>query len=234
MRTKHTASREQWLEARRALLEEEKALTRAREAVAEKRRALPWVKVEEAYPFDSAAGTQSLSDLFGRHSQLIVQHYMYGPDWQEGCKSCAFWADQFDPAVPHLAARDVAFAAVSQAPFEIFAAFKERMGWTFNWVSSAPCNFSNDYHAWYTPEQIAAGDVAYNFQPGLHYGEHAPGVSVFAKDAAGDVYHTYSCYARGLDALNGCYQLLDLVPKGRDEAGLPMPMAWLCHHDRYE
>lgn len=234
MEAMKVAGREEWLTARKALLEEEKALTRAREAVAEKRRALPWVCVEEDYRFEGADGPVTLAGLFGDRSQLIVQHYMYGPDWQEGCKSCAFWADQFNPAVVHLAARDVAFAAVSQAPVSVFTPFKARMGWTFNWVSSAPCNFSNDYHAWYTPEQIAAGDTAYNFQPGLHYGEHAPGISVFAKDGAGRIYHTYSCYARGLDPLNGCYQLLDLVPKGRDEAGLPMPMAWLHHHDRYD
>ena len=228
------ATREEWLAARRALLEEEKALTRAREAVAEKRRALPWVRVEADYRFDGPDGELTLGELFDDRSQLIVQHYMYGPDWEEGCKSCAFWADQFNPAVPHLRARDVAFAVVSQAPYPVFAPFKERMGWTFNWVSSTLCSFSNDYHVWYTPEQIAAGETAYNFQPGLHYGEHAPGVSVFAKDDEGGIYHTYSCYARGLDPLNGCYQLLDLVPKGRDEADLPMPMAWLRHHDRYD
>ena len=234
MEAKQVVTRAAWLDARRELLAEEKALTQAREAVAAKRRALPWVKVEVPYRFEGPSGEVGLADLFGEHSQLIVQHYMYGPDWQEGCKSCAFWADQFDPAVPHLAARGVAFSAVSQAPYEVFAGFKKRMGWTFNWVSSAPCNFSNDYHAWYTPEQIAAGEVAYNFQPGLHYGEHAPGVSVFARDGSGSIYHTYSCYARGLDPLNGCYQLLDLVPKGRDEAELSMPMAWLRHHDRYD
>lgn len=234
METGNVASREEWLAARRALLEEEKALTRAREAVAEKRRALPWVKIEADYVFESSDGPVTLAGLFEGRSQLIVQHYMYGPDWQEGCKSCAFWADQFNPAAAHLAARDVAFAAVSQAPVAVFEPFKVRMGWRFNWVSSAPCSFSNDYHAWYTPEQIAAGETAYNFQPGLHYGEHAPGISVFARDDAGDVFHTYSCYARGLDPLNGCYQLLDLVPKGRDEADLPVPMAWLRHHDRYD
>lgn len=228
------ATREEWLAARQDLLTEEKALTRARAAVAEKRRALPWVLVEDDYRFVGAAGEVTLADLFGAHSQLIVQHYMYGADWTEGCKSCAFWADQFDPAAAHLAARDVAFAVVSQAPYDVFAPFRSRMGWGFNWVSSAPCSFSNDYHVWYTPEQIAAGETAYNFQPGAHYGEHAPGVSVFARDADGAVYHTYSCYARGLDTLNGCYQLLDLVPKGRDEAELPMPMAWVRHHDRYD
>lgn len=228
------ATREEWLKARQALLEEEKVLTRAREAVAEKRRALPWVEVEEAYEFEGASGRVNLTDLFAGRSQLIIQHYMYGPDWQEGCKSCSFWADQFNPAVPHLNARDVSFAAVSQAPYAVFAPFQSRMGWTFNWVSSAPCSFSNDYHAWYTPEQIADGETAYNFQPGLHYGELAPGVSVFAREEDGTIYHTYSCYARGLDTLNGCYQLLDLVPRGRDEADLPMTMSWLQFHDSYD
>ena len=227
-------SREEWLSARRALLEEEKALTRAREAVAEKRRALPWVPVEENYVFESGDGLCTLADLFDGRSQLIVQHYMYGPDWQEGCRSCSFWADQFEPAVVHLNARDVSFAAVSQAPHATFAPFQARMGWTFTWVSSAPSTFSNDYHVWYTPEQIAAGETCYNFQDGFSYGEHAPGVSVFASDDAGAIYHTYSCYARGLDPLNGCYQLLDLVPRGRDEQDLPMPMSWLRLHDRYE
>ena len=228
------ATREAWLAARKALLEEEKALTKAREALAEKRRALPWVPVEEAYTFESDAGAQTLADLFGARRQLIVQHFMFAPGWLEGCKSCSFWADQFDPAVPHLGGRDVAFVVVSQAPYADFAPFKARMGWNFRWVSSAPCTFSRDFHVWYTPEDIAAGDTFYNFTAGLHYGEHAPGVSVFVKDDAGLVYHTYSCYARGLDMLNGAYQLLDLTPLGRDERALPMPMAWVKHHDRYE
>ena len=224
------ASREEWLQARTALLEEEKALTRARDALAAKRRQLPWVAVDEDYAFESEAGTESLADLFGDRSQLIVQHFMYGADWQDGCKSCSFWADQFDPAVAHLGGRDVAFAAISQAPYSVFAPFKARMGWSFHWVSSAGCNFSNDYHVWYTPEQIGAGQTFYNFTPGMHYGEHSPGVSVFARDAQGSVYHTYSCYARGLDILNGAYHLLDLVPRGRDESA---GMAWVRHHDRY-
>lgn len=227
-------TRNEWLKARLELLEEEKALTRAREAVARKRRELPWVQVETAYEFEGSEGKSSLTDLFDGRSQLIIQHYMYAPGWEEGCKSCAFWADQFDPAVTHLNARDVSFAAVSQAPLVDFAPFQARMGWQFQWVSSAPGSFSNDYHVWYTPEQIAANQTAYNFQPGLHYGEHAPGVSVFARDSAGEIYHTYSCYARGLDMLNGCYQLLDLVPAGRSESDLPMPMNWIRLHDRYE
>ncbi|MEM8768025.1 MAG: DUF899 domain-containing protein, partial [Pseudomonadota bacterium] len=197
---------------------------------AEKRRALPWVRVPD-YPFTGPEGSTSLRGLFGDASQLIIQHYMYAPGWTEGCRSCSFWADQFDPAVVHLRARDVAFAAVSQAPWSDFAAFKERMGWSFNWVSSADSNFSNDFHVWYTPEQLAAGETAYNFEPGLHYGEHAPGVSVFVREGD-ELFHSYSCYARGLDALNGAYQLLDLVPAGRNER-VPPPMSWLKLHDAY-
>jgi predicted dithiol-disulfide oxidoreductase (DUF899 family) len=229
----NVVSREVWLEARTALLEEEKAFDRARDALSARRRSLPWGEVEEDYAFESDRGTETLADLFGGKGQLIVQHFMFAPEWQEGCKNCSFWADQFDPAVVHLGARDTAFAAVSQAPYSVFAPFKARMGWRFHWVSSAPCNFSNDYHVWYTPEDIAAGNTFYNYRKGHDYGEHAPGVSVFAKDDAGAVYHTYSCYARGLDILNGAYHLLDLVPKGRDEQDLPASMAWVKHHDRY-
>lgn len=234
MKHPEVVDRQTWLAARLELLAAEKAFSHARDALTRQRQALPWVRVEENYRFDGAAGKQSLADLFGKHSQLIVQHYMYAPGWQEGCKSCAFWADQFDPALPHLAARDVAFAAVSQAPYTDFAPFRERMGWRFPWVSSAANSFSNDYLVCYTPDQIAAGETFYNYTRGMHYGEHAPGISVFAKDDAGAVYHTYSCYARGLDMLNGAYHLLDLVPKGRDEADLPASMAWLKLHDRYD
>ncbi|MCB1686190.1 MAG: DUF899 domain-containing protein [Pseudomonadales bacterium] len=226
--------RQTWLAARLELLAAEKAFSRARDALTRQRQTLPWVRVDENYQFEGAAGNQSLAELFGNRSQLIVQHYMYAPGWQEGCKSCAFWADQFDPALPHLAARDVAFAAVSQAPYTDFAPFKKRMGWQFPWVSSAANSFSNDYLVCYSPDQIAAGDTFYNYTRGMHYGEHAPGISVFAKDGDGAVYHTYSCYARGLDMLNGAYHLLDLVPKGRDEADLPASMAWLKLHDQYE
>jgi len=231
--TQRIVGREEWLEARRQLLEREKQLTRDREAVAVARRALPWVRVEQDYRFDTVRGQEGLSDLFGTASQLIVQHYMFAPQWTDGCKSCAFWSDNLQGALPHLAARDVAYVAVSQAPLEVINPFRQRMGWQHDWVSSAPGSFSNDYHVWYTPEQIAAGETAYNFQPGFHYGEHAPGFSVFARDDTGAVCHTYSCYARGLDPLNGTYQLLDLVPKGRDEAALPAPMAWLRLHDEY-
>ncbi len=225
--------RETWLQARLALLEQEKAFTRARDALAGARRQLPWVKVEEDYRFDGEAGEETLADLFAGRGQLVVQHFMYGPGWEEGCRSCSFWADNLNGALPHLAARDVTLVAVSQAPWADIAPFKQRMGWNMHWVSSAPCRFSHDYHVWYTPEQIAAGDTFYNYRRGFHYGEHSPGFSVFAKDAAGNVYHTYSCYARGLDMLNGTYQVLDLVPKGRDEQGLPANMAWVRLHDSY-
>lgn len=227
-------SRERWLEARRDLLAEEKALTRARADVAEQRRALPWVRVEHDYAFETVRGMNTLSDLFGAASQLIVQHYMFAPEWTDGCRSCSFWSDNLQGALPHLKARDVAFVAVSQAPLAVIEPFRARMGWQHDWVSAAPGNFSNDYHVWYTPEQIAAGETAYNFQPGFHYGEHAPGFSVFVKTEDGTVCHTYSCYARGLDPLNGTYQLLDLVPKGRDEGELAVPMEWLRLHDQYE
>lgn len=234
MKPPRVTDRDTWLAERLALLDQEKALSRARDRLAEQRRQLPWVRVEEPYRFQGENGALTLGDLFGEYSQLIVQHYMFAPDWQEGCKSCAFWADQFDPAVVHLNARDVAFAAVSEAPQPVLARFRARMGWRFQWVSAAGCSFGTDYHVSYTPEQIAAGETAYNYQSGLHYGEHAPGVSVFAKDDHGAVYHTYSCYARGLDALNGAYQLLDLVPNGRGETGLPYPMSWLRLHDSYD
>lgn len=224
---------DEWLRARIALLAEEKAFTQARDALSAKRRALPWERVDGDYGFTDDSGRANLADLFDGRSQLIVQHFMFGPGWEAGCKSCSFWADQFDPAVVHLNARDVAFVAVSDAPYAELAAFKKRMGWSFRWVSAAGCDFSHDYLVHYTPGQIAAGETFYNYHDGLNYGEHSPGVSVFALDEGGTVYHTYSCYARGLDMLNGAYHLLDLVPKGRDEEGLEASMAWLRLRDSY-
>ena len=232
MHTGTVASRQDWLEARLALLAKEKAFSRARDELSELRRQLPWVQVED-YEFATEAGPRTLNQLFDGRSQLVVQHYMFAPDWQEGCKSCSFWVDNLQGAIVHLQSRDVTYLVVSQAPLERLLRFKERMGWQMNWVSSAATNFSNDFHVWYTPAQIAAGDTFYNFTEGMHYGEHAPGISVFVKDDAGDIYHTYSCYARGLDMLNGAYHVLDLVPKGRDEQDLPANMAWLKFHDEY-
>lgn len=233
MQTGNTATREQWLAARRQLLEREKALTRARDEVTKLRAQLPWVKVTESYHFESPEGSVSLADLFGEHDQLIVQHFMYGADWDEGCPSCSFWSDSFQGALAHLPARDAAFVAVSQAPLESLLTYRKRMGWKHRWVSAQNCAFSNDYHVFYTPDQLTAGETAYNFQPGHHYGEHAPGISVFAKGDDGHVYHTYSVYARGLDPLNVTYQLLDLLPAGRNEQDLDYPMAWLRRADQY-
>ena len=233
MANPNIVDREAWLQARSALLEQEKAFTKARDELSRARQQLPWVKVEEDYSFESEAGTQTLTDLFAGRGQLVVQHFMYGPGWEEGCKSCSFWADNLNGALPHLAARDVTLVAVSQAPWSDIAPFKERMGWDVHWVSSAAGQFSHDYHVWYTPEQIEAGDTFYNYRPGFHYGEHSPGFSVFAKGGT-DIYHTYSCYARGLDMLNGTYHVLDMVPNGRDEQNLPANMDWVRLHDRYD
>jgi predicted dithiol-disulfide oxidoreductase (DUF899 family) len=227
-------SREAWLDARKALLAKEKAFTRQRDQLSAKRRALPWVKVDKYYVFDGPDGNESLSDLFAGRSQLIVQHFMYGPDWQEGCKSCSFWADSFDRVIVHLNQRDVSMVAISKAPLATLEAFNERMGWSFKWVSSFHNDFNRDYHVSFTPEeQDDRSEATYNYKPGGFGSSEAPGVSVFANDEGGSVYHTYSCYARGLDALNSAYQLLDLVPKGRDEGALSYPMAWVRHRDKY-
>jgi predicted dithiol-disulfide oxidoreductase (DUF899 family) len=226
-------SPEKWLAARRELLREEKELTRLRDRLAARRRELPWVKVDNAYTFESPNGRVSLADLFDGCSQLVVYHFMFGPGWEEGCKSCSFVADHLAPAVVHLRARDVAFAAVSHAPLTEFAPFKTRMGWTFNWVSAHGSDFNYDYHVSFTPEEMAKGKVYYNYTMMEFPAEEAPGLSVFAKDANGDVYHTYSTYSRGLDSLIGTYTVLDLVPKGRDENS-DTTMIWVRYHDRYD
>lgn len=227
-------SRAEWLEARRTLLAAEKALTRERDRLSEARRALPWVKVETPYVFDTAKGEASLADLFDGRSQLIVYHFMFGPDWNEGCKSCSFWMDNFSGIDVHLAQRDVSFVTVSRAPLAKLEAFKRRMGWNFRWVSSLGSDFNFDFHVSFTDAEKAAGQVAYNYGERMFFSSEGPGMSVFRRGEDGAVYHTYSCYARGLDPLNGAYQLLDLTPNGRDEAGLPYPMAWVRLRDKYE
>jgi predicted dithiol-disulfide oxidoreductase (DUF899 family) len=227
------ASRDAWLVARRQLLEEEKELTRRRDAVSRRRRELPWVRVTKPYAFDGPHGRETLADLFGGCSQLIVYHFMFAPGWQEGCKICSLLADQFDGMIPHLRARDVALAVVSRAPLEKLQAFQARMGWRFKWLSSVGSDFGVDHHVSFPPGEIAPGEATYNYEKVASPGEEMPGASVFARDAGGEVFHTYSCYARGLDALMAPYPFLDLVPKGRDEGGLPAPMAWIRHHDRY-
>ena len=227
------ASREEWSKARQELLAKEKKLTHERDALAAERRALPWVKVEKNYVFDSPSGKKTLAELFDGRSQLIIYHFMFGPDWKEGCPSCSFNMDHTDGALVHLAQRDVSFAAVSRAPLAKIEPFKKRMGWKFNWVSSYGTDFNYDYHASFTPEQIAQGKVEYNFDLVAFPSAEAPGVSVFYKDNDGNIFHTYSAYARGSENTMNTYNYLDYVPKGRDEDNLPFTMSWVRHHDRY-
>jgi predicted dithiol-disulfide oxidoreductase (DUF899 family) len=226
-------SRERWLEQRRALLERERAFSKERDALAAARRDLPWVRVEMSYEFETSNGSRSLDGLFEGRSQLIVYHFMFGPDAASPCKSCSFWADNFDRAVPHLAARDVTLAAISRAPLARLDAMKARMGWTFPWHSSGGSDFNYDFGVSFRPEEIAAGGGAYNYGKQRFRGADAPGLSVFKRDGKGGVFHTYSTFARGLDALNGTYQLLDLVPDGRGEDALDWPMQWVRLRDEY-
>jgi predicted dithiol-disulfide oxidoreductase (DUF899 family) len=227
-------SHDEWIAARKAYLAEEKAFSRARDALAKKRRELPWEKVEKKYVFDAPNGKQTLTDLFGGKSQLIVYHFMLGPDWEAGCPSCSFLADHFDGSVIHLAQRDVSFVVVSRAPLAQIKKFKSRMGWRFPWVSSFGSDFNHDYQVSASPEEKASGTVMYNYEMTTFPSEERPGASAFFKNEAGEVFHTYSTYGRGLDILIGAYNFLDLAPKGRDEEGLSYGMAWVRHHDRYE
>ena len=225
-------SHEEWLKARLELLAAEKEFTRQRDALTRRRMAMPWERVEKSYQFEGPSGALSLADLFDGHSQLIVYHFMLGPDWEEGCRSCSFWADNFDGIPIHLNHRDVTFTAVSRAPLPKIEAYKKRMGWSFPWVSSYGSDFNYDFHVSFTEDQLAAGKVDYNY--GLVEGfEELPGLSVFYKNERGEVFHTYSCYARGIDMVNGAYQFLNLVPKGRDEDGFEFSMEWVRRHDQY-
>jgi predicted dithiol-disulfide oxidoreductase (DUF899 family) len=226
----------EWLTARKAHLAKEKELTRLRDELSQQRRELPWEKIEKQYVFDGPGGKKTLADLFGKRSQLIVYHFMFGPGWKEGCPSCSYLADHFDGSAIHLAHRDVSFAAISRAPSAEIEAFKKRMGWRFPWVSSFGSDFNYDYHVSFSPEEKAKnnGKVQYNYELTEFGSEEGPGASVFYKDKTGDIFHTYSSYARGLDILVGTYNFLDLAPKGRDEEGLAFSMAWVRHHDRYE
>ncbi len=232
--TTHTVvSPEQWTLARQALLAKEKAFLKLRDELSQARRELPWERVETPYAFDSRVGRESLADLFGRHSQLVVYHFMFAPEWDTGCKSCSFWADNFNGIPAHLAARDVAFVAVSRAPWTTLEAFAARLGWQFKWVSSAGSSFNYDYGVSFCPEDTANGSARYNYAPYGGTMSDLPGVSVFCKEPDGSLYHTYSTYGRGLDPMNGTYQILDLVPKGRDETGLAHTMAWVKLRDMY-
>jgi predicted dithiol-disulfide oxidoreductase (DUF899 family) len=223
-------SREEWIEARKSLLAEEKAFTEARDALSEKRRALPWVRIAKPYRFESPDGPLTLGDLFGPRRQLIVQHFMFGPEWEKPCKSCSFWADGYNGIVAHLAERDTAFVAVSRAPVEKLEAWKRRMGWTFPWVSSGDGDFNYDFAVSFRDGDPAA---TYNYRPKPGTMTDLPGTSVFVKAEDGAVYHTYSCFARGLDLMNSAYNYLDLTAFGRQEEGLPFPMSWVRLHDEY-
>jgi predicted dithiol-disulfide oxidoreductase (DUF899 family) len=226
-------SEAEWLVARKDLLTREKEFTRQRDALSAARRQLPMVKVEKQYVFDGPKGKETLSDLFGGRSQLVVYHFMFGPDWQEGCKSCSYLADHFDGANWHLPPRDVSFVAISRAPLSKLQAYQKRMGWRFKWVSSYGNDFNFDYHVSFTAEDEKKNKAYYNYADGEYINDEMPGLSVFYIDDKGDVYHTYSTYARGLDILVGAYNFLDLVPKGRDEHNLDFTMEWLRRHDEY-
>jgi predicted dithiol-disulfide oxidoreductase (DUF899 family) len=227
------ASHDEWIAARKAFLAKEKEFTRLRDELSRQRRELPCEKVEKQYVFDGPRGKEMLADLFDGRSQLIIYHFMLGPGWKEGCPSCSYLADHFDGPAIHLANRDVTLAVVSHAPFNEIEAFKKRMGWRFHWVSSFASDFNYDYHVSFTPEERATGKVNYNYEQIAFPSEEGPGLSVFFKDANGEIFHTYSSYARGLDIIVGAYNFLDMAPKGRDEEGLAHSMAWVRHHDKY-
>lgn len=226
-------SRDAWLKERIALLEEEKAFTRQRDALAEKVRAMPWVKVDKQYTFDSPTGKKSLVDLFGTRSQLVVYHFMFDPTWSQGCMSCSFVAEHYDRLVVHLAHRDISFVTVSKAPTEKLEAFRKRMGWSFPWVSGAGNDFGSDFNVSFTDEELLSGTRTYNFVNKAEGIRELPGVSVFYKDEQGQVFHTYSQFARGLDDFLTAYRYIDITPKGRDEEQTG-GMGWLRHRDRYD
>ncbi|MDZ4286496.1 MAG: thioredoxin family protein [Prosthecobacter sp.] len=225
---------EEWIATRKGLLKREKEATRLLDQLSAERRQLPWVKIEKDYVFDGPSGKVTLENLFAGRNQLVIYHFMFAPDWQEGCPSCSFVSDHFDGTLPHLAARAVTLVAVSRAPLAKLEAFKKRMGWHFNWVSSFGGDFNADFHVSFTQEEKVEGKVNYNYTMQEFPSSEGPGLSVFYKDANGDVFHTYSTYGRGLEQLLGTYRILDLAPKGRDEDDLDFSMAWVRYHDRYD
>lgn len=227
-------SREEWLAARKALLAAEKDFTRLRDELSRQRRALPWVKVDKQYVFDGPSGEETLADLFEQRSQLIVYHFMFPPDWDEGCPHCSFWADSFNGSSVHLNHRDTTFVAISRAPLAKIEPFKQRMGWNFKWLSSFQSEYNFDFHVSFTPEEMQSGTAFYNYEHTNPDVTDREGISVFYQDERGAIFHTYSCFARGIDMMNVTYQYLDLTPKGRDEAGHDEPQFWVRHHDGYE
>jgi len=227
---------DQWIAKRKKLLAREKELTRLRDEIARERRELPWERIEKNYVFDTPEGRRSLADLFDGRRQLLVQHFMFGPGWEQGCPSCSFMADHTDGMNVHLAQRDVTLVAISRAPLAEIARFRQRMGWQFKWVSSHGSDFNHDFHVSFTPEERAKGkgEVYYNYGMQVFPAEEAPGISLFYKNDAGEIFHTYSTYGRGVEVMMGTYNMLDLAPKGRDEDSFSHGMEWVRHHDRYE
>lgn len=228
------ASHDEWLVERKALLTREKELTRLSDQVADARRALPWVRIDKNYLFDTPDGQRTLGELFDGRRQLLVQHFMFAPDWEQGCPSCSFMADHMDGMTAHLAQRDVTFTAISRAPLADITKFRARMGWQFNWASSRRSDFNYDFRVSFTPVETAKGEIHYNYGPWPHAFDEWPGISAFYKNDQGAVFHTYSTYARGVEAMMGTYKLLDLAPKGRSERNVDHKMEWVKHHDRYE
>lgn len=230
MTSHRIVSQSEWLEASRAQLAKEKEFTRRRDELSRERRELPWMKVEKNYVFDAPEGRVSLGDLFAGRGQLIVQHFMFGPDWNEGCPSCSFWSDNFNGIDVHLAHRDTSFVLVSRGPIDRLETYRKRMGWTLRWVSSLGSDFNFDFGVSFPPDEQ---EPKYNLDTQAPYGQETPGLSAFRRGEDGAIYRTYSTYARGLDMLNGAYHLLDMTSKGRDEDGLSFSMAWVRRHDRY-
>ncbi len=231
--SKHSVvSQKDWIAARQAFLKKEKEFTHLRDQLNEQRRQLPWVKVEKNYIFDGPHGQESLSDLFGGKSQLLIYHFMFGPDWQEGCPHCSFWADSFNGNETHLAQRDTAFVVVSHAPLKEITTFKKRMGWNFKWVSSFNSDFNFDFHVSFTEKEVESHHAFYNFRDADVGATEREGASAFYRDEKGTIYHTYSTYERGIDLLNTAYNLLDLTAKGRDE-NPENPQDWVTFHDKY-
>lgn len=234
MKNHKIVSHEEWIDTRKAFLAREKEFTRLRDEISQERRELPWEKVNKDYVFDGPDGEESLSDLFAGKNQLIIYHFMYGPDWEAGCKSCSYLADHFNPAIIHLKQRGVTMIAVSKAPLQKLEAFKKRMGWSFKWVSSLNNDFNRDYHVSFTQEELDSGNVYYNYKKKGFPSTEAPGASVFYNSENGEIFHTYSVYERGLDMFITAYHYLDIVPEGRDENALSYTMEWLRLHDEYD
>lgn len=226
-------SREEWVAKRKQFLKKEKELTRQRDALAKERQELPWVAVDKEYVFEGPNGKENLSDLFDGKSQLIIYHFMFQPDWTEGCKGCSLQADHYNPVIVHLRERDANLVTISRAPFDKIEPFRKRMGWTFKWLSSSGSDFNEDFHVSFNVDPKEQKQVYYNYEMTTFPSSEGPGMSAFFKDEDGKIYHTYSTYGRGLEEFLIIYSLLDIVPNGRNEKNLPYPHAWLRHHDRY-